>query len=587
MRVSTERLAALACRLSSASVAESSWLPVADVAVRQLAELVPEGGAAVATRLRASGYLRAISVANLPFWTLGHPLPATTVPLLVKALANPDRIVDGRDLAAIGVEHAPAAKMRLVCGAVPARGPSLMAVLLVVPAHRARRRDLAHAVDVVRSLLAVAAEPPAVKAASSPTRDPVFRAIRRAKREWEDTADALPAVLGLLGADGRVMRVNRAIERIVGLPVERARGRTLHDSLHPACSDGGACPLATALDAAWSDVLSKGAVEFEVEDPATAVDWHVHLLRTTTRSRASDRAGVSRAAFAVTDATHVRRTRRLLQDAKQTLESRVSERTQALMRTNGALHEEVERRLAAEASLRKSRNELQLLTDRRVQLQEEERQRIASDLHDSVGQSLSAIKYSLERALEQLSRPALGPVKPVIEKAIAGVQHVVDDVRTISMNLHPSVLDDLGAASAISWFCREWGSTYTGVRVVARVEVRDADIPRALGLTVFRTIQEALNNVAKHARATSVEVRVRLVDDSLVVRVRDNGCGFQTGPLCRGEKPSHGLRGMRERAEREGGHFQLRSTPGGGTTVEIGWPVAPPPAETEETKCVN
>jgi signal transduction histidine kinase len=82
-------------------------------------------------------------------------------------------------------------------------------------------------------------------------------------------------------------------------------------------------------------------------------------------------------------------------------------------------------------------------------------------------------------------------------------------------------------------------------------------------------------------------VRVRLVDDLLVVRVRDNGCGFQTGPLCRGEKPSHGLRGMRERAERAGGRFQLRSTPGNGTTVDIGWPVAPPPAATEETPCVN
>ncbi len=578
--VHPSRLAELACRLSSASVTTNSWVTVADVAVAELAGLVPDAGAAVAVRTRHPEYLRPVAVANMPHWPVGRRLPIGAAPLLTSALKSSDRVVHARDLRAIGIGHN-GGPVELLCAAVPARASANILVTLLAPNAESVRDELAQAIDIVRSLLAVLMESPIGR----PSADPLFHAIRRAKREWEHAADALPVVLGLLGRDGRVLRVNRAIERAAGLPVRQARGRTLHDALHPTCRNDG-CGLAATLREAWSDVLTHGAVEAEFEDTVNTVDWHIHLLRTNGRTTAADPTRVSSAAFAITEVTPLRRARRLLQEANSTLERRVMERTGALTKANVALRDEIDRRLAAEASLRNSRNELQQLADQRVQLQEQERKRIADDLHDAVGQSLSAIKYSLERAMEHLVRPSLGPVGPVLEGAVARVQRVVDEVRMISMNLRPSVLDQFGAASAARWLCREWSTVYAGIDLMANIEVEDGDIPPELATTVFRTIQESLNNIAKHADASQVIVTIRRIGDNVELRVQDDGRGFQPIALTGSGIRSHGLRSMRERAERVGGRFVVLSAPGRGTTVEVAWPLASD-ATVREATCIN
>jgi signal transduction histidine kinase len=297
-----------------------------------------------------------------------------------------------------------------------------------------------------------------------------------------------------------------------------------------------------------------------------------------------------RVAFAVTNVTSLRRAERELTALNRTLEQRVAERTAEITATNRTLRDEVARRDEAERSLRSSQLELQALSERLMTAQEEERKRIAQDLHDSVGQSLSAIKYSLERAQVLARRQQIREAAEGVEAVVARVQRVMDDVRGISMNLRPTLLDDLGAASAVRWLCREWQDVYDDIAIDAEIEVSDAEIPPALGTTVFRAVQESLNNVARHADAKRVLVRLRLEAGTLSVVVTDDGTGFAISGDVRRlvERPGiQGLRGLRERAERTGGRCQVSSAPGQGTTVCLEWPVAPGLAAREANVSLN
>ena len=248
---------------------------------------------------------------------------------------------------------------------------------------------------------------------------------------------------------------------------------------------------------------------------------------------------------------------------------RVRNRTAELSNAVRKLKAEVTRRELAETSLRTSRNELCILSEQLMKAQENERKRIAADLHDAVGQSLSAIKYSLERALQMLASPKLGSPIKLLNKTVEHVQDTIEEVRLISENLRPALLDGLGAVSAIRWFCREWGDVFSGVAVEMNLHVTDADIQEPLGTTLFRTVQESLTNVARHSKATRAVVSVSREANQLCVEIADNGTGFDTAGnmLLRG----HGLRGMRERVTSTGGNFSLNSSPGAGTRLTLLW----------------
>jgi len=208
-----------------------------------------------------------------------------------------------------------------------------------------------------------------------------------------------------------------------------------------------------------------------------------------------------------------------------------------------------------------------------MRAQEVERQHIARELHDAVGQSLSAVKYTLERSQRLLEQPGLGSLTDALELALAHVRRTVDDVRAISASLRPSLLDDLGPASAIREFCREWSCVYPDVELEARLEVEDRQVPDALALSVFRIVQEGLNNVAKHAKAKHARVRVLSADGQLKVEVWDDGIGL---PARAAEPGSSGLRGIRERAEHDHGRLTIESTPGRGTCLSVVWELVAP-----------
>jgi len=177
------------------------------------------------------------------------------------------------------------------------------------------------------------------------------------------------------------------------------------------------------------------------------------------------------------------------------LESRVRTRTAALADANRDLQNEVVRRESAEEELRHSRDELAILSRQLITAQEVERKRIARELHDSVGQALSAIKYSLERGAELSESVALARSPTAIASSgrrPAGCHRRNPRNRD---ELRPSVLDDLGAASAVSWFCREFAQS-SGDRAAGGSLLADLAVPERLSTAVFRSLQELLNNVA-------------------------------------------------------------------------------------------
>jgi signal transduction histidine kinase len=204
-------------------------------------------------------------------------------------------------------------------------------------------------------------------------------------------------------------------------------------------------------------------------------------------------------------------------------------------------------------------------------IQEEERRRVARDLHDSVGQKLSGIKFMVEAAL---GAPWPDERRSGIEQLrslIPTIQDAVEEVRCISTALRPSILDDLGLLPTIDWHFREFGKMCPDIRVEKRLEVRETDVPAGLRTPIFRILQEASNNVAKHSRATHLNISLKVKGDSLFLRVHDDGIGFEQAATQQADLGGSGLSSMRERVELSGGSFSMSSVPDEGTTLEASW----------------
>jgi len=396
--------------------------------------------------------------------------------------------------------------------------------------------------------------------------------IARAKAEWQSAVDAVPELICLLDRQRRVVRINRSVERWGFSPLQSALGLDVHRVLHPHCT-ARRCQLNATLRRLCSNLPESGLATLHLEDPTLGKVLAFEVQRLGLQRAGSQLRPKKCTLLVISDITELTHAQESLRGLNEQLESRVRERTAELQQANEVLRTEISLRQSAETALRGSRNELRQLSVQLMRAQEIERKRIAQELHDSVGQSLSAIKYTLEHAVELVRNPALGDSIRRLSLAVDQVQRLIGEVRSISSNLRPTVLDDLGVASAVRGFCREWAEVYQQVRLTVCVAIEDSDVPEAMRTTVFRAVQEALNNVAKHARATRAWVSVRREQGALVVEVGDDGGGFTLAKQLSGMSEGLGLRGMRERTAHSGGRLQVESAPGKGTMLRIDWPL--------------
>ena len=252
------------------------------------------------------------------------------------------------------------------------------------------------------------------------------------------------------------------------------------------------------------------------------------------------------------------------------LEREVERRTEQLSVVNKTLRQEITVRENAEREVKKQSRNLQQLSTELMNAQEAERQKISRELHDVMGQSLTAIGLNLAA----LEKETVGHLSDTAKERLAESRELLDQileqVRELSRTLRPSLLDDLGLVPALRWYVKRYAAR-ADINVMFQTSNLEERVPPCVETAVFRIIQEALTNVTKHACATSVQVVLERQGTVLKVSVSDNGRGF--------ERPQHesggegfsahgiGLLGMQERVSLLKGEFGCQSAPGQGTTL--------------------
>jgi len=247
------------------------------------------------------------------------------------------------------------------------------------------------------------------------------------------------------------------------------------------------------------------------------------------------------------------------------LEKRVQDRTHELARANSELRTEIEEKRRTEQELLESRKDLRRIAAHLETIREEENRRIAREIHDQLGTSLTAAKVELS-FLEKVTKAA--DIKPRTEAMRALLNTVAEDVRRIARNLRPSLLEDFGLKAAVEWFCTDFRQR-TGIRCSLSLP-ESLDCSDATATTVFRILQEALTNVTRHANATQVDVKIRAEEEMILLEIRDNGVGIEPDRMCR---DTLGIIGMQERAVRLGGFFSITRIAEGGTMVAVRVPL--------------
>lgn len=257
-----------------------------------------------------------------------------------------------------------------------------------------------------------------------------------------------------------------------------------------------------------------------------------------------------------------------LRQAHDGLELRVQARTRELSEALARLESEIEVRQQAEQHLRH-------LSVRLMTLQDEERRRIARELHDTAGQTLAAMKMSIALILQ--SGGATPALQPLIDDLNALADEALREIRTASYLLHPPLLDEAGVASAARWFV-EGFARRSGIQVLCEIQEGMPRPPRECELVLFRVLQESLTNVHRHSGATNASIRLNLDGDQFRLEISDNGRGVSEQLQHMDTSSSRagvGISGMRERVRELGGYLEIHAC-NPGTSVRVALPLVNP-----------
>ena len=365
-------------------------------------------------------------------------------------------------------------------------------------------------------------------------------ATRRLGAIVESSSDAILSVT----PNGFVTTWNAGAERIFGYTATEMIGRSILTLI----------PSYLHWDKAWLLATVRGAQYVHTYDAVRLTKDGRHIDVSVTLSPLKDAVGqfvgVSKV---IRDISERKRGETLLKQAHEALEIKVQERTAELSSANH--------------SLRK-------LSSRLMQVQEEERSRLARDLHDEIGQLLTALKIDLQA----VQHSAVGQARSgSLLDSLALVDRLLTQVRTLALDLRPSLLDDLGLVPALRWYANKQAER-NGWMLHFSVEGMAERVPSLIEVACFRSVQEALTNIAKYASAKTIDLTLHRHDQEVTLIIQDDGVGFDVFSArqrARGGE-SMGLFGMEERVRLAGGALEISSTPSRGTTLLLHFPLTEP-----------
>lgn len=364
---------------------------------------------------------------------------------------------------------------------------------------------------------------------------------------FELLAEAVPNMVWTAGTDGQLEYANRRVLDYMDCSFGDLEGDGWIKFVHPEDLPG--------VQARWARSLAAGSA-FEVEERfrrGSDGSYRWHIVRALP-VRDADYHIVTWVGTCV-DIDDQKQAQALLSSSRARLEAAVMLRTQELLQAN--------------AALRISEGKLRNLSAHLQTAREAERASIAREIHDELGASLTAVKMDLTRYLKTFDNiPAAA--HDLLAGAVSLVDSAIQTVRRIATRLRPSILDHLGLWPALEWQLEEFENRYS-VQCSIDFDAMPSDLDKNAQTALFRIVQEALTNVARHARATRVHLHVSEVRDQVRIEMTDNGSGIPAEKLS--DPASCGIQGMHERAEAFGGRIQLERAPAGGTRLHIMFPL--------------
>ena len=403
--------------------------------------------------------------------------------------------------------------------------------------------------------------------------------LSSAKKQWKMTVDTLPQLVIAMDDEARITLINRTVETWGIGEVNKVNGLYISDFLKRLNNDLTDDAWSSDWPAIWQQIKNKDLLERKVENKHTGKTYQYTLRKTPDYDVNNDQCY---AVLIIDDISTRHSVEKSLKSQAQALEKNINKRTLELKQANSQLEYQLQAKKVVIDELKESQTSRLALLREAFTTQENERKRIARELHDSIGQSLGATKFKLEELLidkQNIFNTDYDEFVDVVTK----LQSLIQEVRHISMDLRPALLDDLGTLVTLNWFCREFGNTYSGISVKQIINAEESDISEDNKVVIFRIVQEAMNNIVKHANAKNIVLELDHSDSGLSLSIKDDGCGFNNDLLIKKQnnvsnidnttppRCNFGLSSMRERAESTSGDFFIETVANVGTRINVIW----------------
>ncbi len=208
-------------------------------------------------------------------------------------------------------------------------------------------------------------------------------------------------------------------------------------------------------------------------------------------------------------------------------------------------------------------------------MEEREAGRIARQLHHDLRQVLSGIESDLENSVRQIEGKEIKTGLESLRALIPKVRYSIDELLRLGAHIFPPILEDIGILATISWFCREFQKTYSGIQIEKQIDIQENEIPFFLKVMIYKTLRDALANIATHGKVDLVRLSLQKKNKRIELTIQDNGKGFNVGEVLKKEiqRETLGLSSLRERVKLSGGAFRIKSAIGKGTAVHASWQV--------------